>query len=490
MVDVVRGVNSRRDVHWAILTIEKDANGKFCEKVGTVQKTIAVTRWLVKIPNPSTVLLIVVALFSLPAAQAADWDPPKPNPKNPVNYVEWVNETLGKGIKHNAFDDYLAAYDLIKPVGKGDRVLGGEKLAGGKRLSTWLRGSRKGLDLFRRATLENEYFFRSELGESIEDPRVDHALILVKLPGLREHRIAAKGMIAEGNRASREGDQQVLVANALTILRSAQHLYRAPSTISRLVAISVAALAYKGIGDALNDSAEPAALASQLAEQLVAADPVLPSLSLQTRMERLMIWDFCQRLFEPGSRKRSWKICGPMLEAANLSFTDADVGKMRRIGYKRTLREVDKYFDGMDAWFDTPFHSTKSGDRGKQGAPPFERIKRDTKNPLLKALLPLLGTLRSLHERITATRRATHLIVQIHVHRQKNGAFPDSLDQLDLPDLAELRIDPFSGRDFVYRPSDAQFLLYSFGDNCQNDGGRHTNWKKDGDVVFWPVQKK
>lgn len=455
-----------------------------------MQETIGVTRGLVKIPSPSTVLLYVVALLSLPAAQAVDWDPPKPNPKDPVNYVEWVNETLGKGIKHNAFDDYLAAYDLIKSVGKGDRVFGGNKLFGGKGLSAWLRDSKKGLDLFRRATLENECFFRCELGEPIENPRVDQALILVMIPYLSKHRTVAKGMIAEGNRASRKGDQQVLVANALTILRSAQHLYRGPSVISRLVGISVAALAYEGIGDALDDSAEPAALASQLADELVAADPVHPPLSLQTRMERLMIRDLCQRVFEPGRRKGTWKLYGPMLKASGRRFSEADGGKIRRIGYDRTLREVDKYFDAMDAWFETPFRSTGSGDRGKQSVPPPDRIIRDTKNPLSKALLPSLSRFRSLHERITATRRATHLIVQIHVYRKNNGAFPDSLDQLDLPDLGELRIDPFSGRDFVYRPNGAQFLLYSFGANLQDDNGRHTNWLGDGDVVFWPVQKE
>lgn len=455
-----------------------------------MQETIGVTRCLVKIPNPSTALLYVVVLFSLPAAQAANWDPPKPNPKNPVNYVEWVNETLGKGIKHNAFDDYLAAYDLIKPVDDAARVFGRKGLAGGRGLSAWLRDSKKGLDLFRRASRSNEYFFRSELGESIDNPRVDQSLIRVMMPDFSKHRTAAKGMIAEGNRASREGDQQVLVANALTILRSAQHLYRSPLSIGRMNGVASAALVYQGIASALALSTEPASLASQFAEELTQADPMITPPSRQTQMERIVVWDFCQRVFEPGKRKRSWKIYGPMLEASGLSFSDAEVGKMRRIGYDRTLREADKYFDGMDAWFHTPFHSTKSGDRGKKGVPPFERIKRDTKNPLLKALLPSLGKLRSLHERITATRRATHLIVHLHDYRKKNGALPDSLDQLDLPDLAELRVDPFSGRDFVYRPSDAQFLLYSFGDNCQDDGGRHTNWKKDGDVVFWPVPKE
>ena len=178
---------------------------------------------------------------------------------------------------------------------------------------------------------------------------------------------------------------------------------------------------------------------------------------------------------------------GPMLKASGRSFSDAEVSKMKRIGYDRTLREVDKYFDGMDAWFDTPLHSMKPRDRGKKGVLPAEHIKRDTKNPLLEALLPSLGTLRSLHERITATRRATHLIVHLHDYRKKNGVFPASLDQLDLSDLPELRIDPFSGRDFAYRSTEKGFQLYSFGANFQDDGGRHTNWKGDGDVVFGPV---
>ena len=470
--------------------VEEGENGKSCGKVGTVQKTIGVTRNRANIQILSTLVLVVVVLFSLPAAKAVDWDPPKPNPKNPVNYVEWVNETLGKGIEHNAFDDYMMAYGLIKPIDDKTAVFGRTGLTGGDGLSAWLRVSKKGLDVFRRASLANEYFYRSEPSEATGEPRVDQSTIVVMLPVLTQHRNIVKALLAEGNRASRYGNHPVLAANALTTLRSSHHLYRSPQIIGRMTGIASAALAYRGIANALASSTNPGFLDVQFVEALEAADPIIPPLSLQAQMARIMVWDFCQRAFEPAEKTGSWKIHGPMLKFFPRQFTDSEMNKIRGIGFDATLREADQFFDAVDEWIDTPVHLTKSSEDDKRSLPRFERIKDETKNPFLDALLPSLGRLRSLHERITATRRATHLIVHLHDYRQKNGVFPDSLNQLDLPNLAELRIDPFSGRDFTYRTTDAGFQLYSFGANFQDDGGRHTYWKKEGDVVFWPVQPK
>ena len=452
-----------------------------------MQETIGVTRYRVNIPNLSTVLLIVGVLFSLPAAKGVDWNPPKPNPKNPVNYVEWVNESLGKGIKHNAFDDYMMAYGLIKPIEDKAAVFGRTGLTGGDGLSAWLHDSKKGLDVFRRASLSTEFFFRSQPSNTTGEPRVDQSIIVVMLPALTQHRNIVKALVAEGNRALRSGDSHLLVANVLTTLRSSHHLYRCPQIIGRMTGIASAALAYRSIANALASSSDSGILDAQFAEALEAADPMIPPLNLQAQMGRIMVWDFCQRAFEPAEKAGTWKLHGPMLKFFPRQFTDAEMKKIKGIGFDATLREADQFFDALDEWIDTPFHLTKSEKVGKQRGPRFKRIKDESKNPLLDSLLPSLGRFRLLHERITATQRATHLIVHLHDYRKKNGVFPASLDQLDLSDLPELRIDPFSGRDFAYRSTEKGFQLYSFGANFQDDGGRHTNWKGDGDVVFWPV---
>ncbi|MBP7933880.1 MAG: hypothetical protein KA354_04445 [Phycisphaerae bacterium] len=56
--------------------------------------------------------------------------------------------------------------------------------------------------------------------------------------------------------------------------------------------------------------------------------------------------------------------------------------------------------------------------------------------------------------------------------------------------MSKLRIDPFSGRDFVYKQRSKGFLLYSVAENLKDDGGKHDDSWKNGDFVFWPVQAK
>ncbi|MCH7849907.1 MAG: hypothetical protein IIB53_16285, partial [Planctomycetes bacterium] len=278
------------------------ADFKFYRKAGSMQVASESTHYRVRFPNLSCRLLVIIALLFSPATRASDWDPPKPNPKNPVNYVEWVNETLGKGIKHNAFDDYMMAYGLIKPIDDKTAVFGRTGLTGGDGLSAWLRVSKKGLDVFRRASLANEYFYRSEPSEATGEPRVDQSTIVVMLPVLTQHRNIVKALLAEGNRASRYGNHPVLAANALTTLRSSHHLYRSPQIIGRMTGIASAALAYRGIANALASSTNPGSLDVQFVEALDAADPIIPPLSLQAQMARIMVWDFCQRAFEPAEK--------------------------------------------------------------------------------------------------------------------------------------------------------------------------------------------
>jgi hypothetical protein len=92
---------------------------------------------------------------------------------------------------------------------------------------------------------------------------------------------------------------------------------------------------------------------------------------------------------------------------------------------------------------------------------------------------------------VVAARRATHLIYAVWAYRHVCGAFPASLDELRVPHLSELRRDPFSPRDFVYRPTAEGFTLYSLGIDLADQEGTHVeDWgfRGGGDYVFWPVQ--
>lgn len=79
-------------------------------------------------------------------------------------------------------------------------------------------------------------------------------------------------------------------------------------------------------------------------------------------------------------------------------------------------------------------------------------------------------------------------------YRQDKDKFPKDLQELLVTDyLSQLPIDPYSDGPLVYKQTGDDFLLYSLGEDFDDDGGKYSNWGQDeqgGDYVFWPVQTK
>ena len=98
--------------------------------------------------------------------------------------------------------------------------------------------------------------------------------------------------------------------------------------------------------------------------------------------------------------------------------------------------------------------------------------------------------------RTEAKRRATQLLYYLHYQREQIGQWPESLDKIPrLP--RQLRIDPFSGKDFCYRVENDNIFLYSVASNGGDDGGKHHHrWGEeregitDTDYVLWPIPRK
>jgi hypothetical protein len=92
---------------------------------------------------------------------------------------------------------------------------------------------------------------------------------------------------------------------------------------------------------------------------------------------------------------------------------------------------------------------------------------------------------------------ATVTILAIIRYKKDKGRYPNGLEQLVSEGyLKQIPIDPFSDKPLVYKQKDGDFILYSYGRNCIDDGGQgETNkgvrkrilWKENGDAVFWPV---
>ncbi len=97
---------------------------------------------------------------------------------------------------------------------------------------------------------------------------------------------------------------------------------------------------------------------------------------------------------------------------------------------------------------------------------------RDLNTPLgylVDEMAPLTSHLLRVYLRQRARRRLliAHLLLRVYYLRE--GSYPDSLHRLR---LEELIIDPFSGKELVYRREADRYRLYSVDENGKDDGGR------------------
>ncbi|MBN1788837.1 MAG: hypothetical protein JW806_10660 [Sedimentisphaerales bacterium] len=93
--------------------------------------------------------------------------------------------------------------------------------------------------------------------------------------------------------------------------------------------------------------------------------------------------------------------------------------------------------------------------------------------------------------------RSLILTLAVLRYQLDNNALPQTLHQLkEAGYISSIPIDPFSGKEIVYKLIDEGFTLYSFGSDFDDDGGKVESDKmgkpkmwatENGDVVFWPV---
>ena len=66
--------------------------------------------------------------------------------------------------------------------------------------------------------------------------------------------------------------------------------------------------------------------------------------------------------------------------------------------------------------------------------------------------------------------RSARIAIMIELYRREQGKLPESLAELEIAGQ-ELPLDPFTGQDLIYRPTDSGYLVYSLGEDRQDNGG-------------------
>jgi hypothetical protein len=87
----------------------------------------------------------------------------------------------------------------------------------------------------------------------------------------------------------------------------------------------------------------------------------------------------------------------------------------------------------------------------------------------------------------------TQILLASQVYKSKTGSYPESIAQLRTKIKWTIPVDPYTGKDFIYKRTSNGFQAYSIGSNLKDDVGRpakeHYN-PDDGDIVLsWEGQE-
>lgn len=116
----------------------------------------------------------------------------------------------------------------------------------------------------------------------------------------------------------------------------------------------------------------------------------------------------------------------------------------------------------------------------------MEKLHRK-KAMLTRMLVPALPNAYTLEARLDAQLGNAEIALACHVYKTKYGDYPSSLKKLIPEILPSLPIDPFTGKDYIYREKDEEILIYSLADNMKDDGGisvREKKFQGDFDIVW------
>jgi hypothetical protein len=122
-----------------------------------------------------------------------------------------------------------------------------------------------------------------------------------------------------------------------------------------------------------------------------------------------------------------------------------------------------------------------------QSLPELERMEDNVANltqglPYSRQLLPAPMPSCQAQARHEAMLDLMEIGILLEQYKAREGSYPLTLDPLAKDLEGTVPADPFTGREYFYRPAGERFVLYSIGENLRDDGGKHHY--REGDIVW------
>lgn len=456
--------------------------------------------------KPKKLFCLVLALTFIIAGcknKASESAEAKPNPK--IDYVAKINElaTAGRDESLNAAPFYQKAIELYveqpEEVRAIDRRAWPADLTPQKQsvLNQWVQSNAQALQQLELGTKKSCYWEKRFSR--------DGTVMGMLLPGLAEFKQLGFAITWRAKLVAAEGSIDKAVADIITCYRFGLQQMGFESykrLVEQLIGIELRAIAMQTAFEILDktkvDEDLLKILQSQI-EPLSVDESYIPDM----RVEKLFMLDSIQRIFTDdgkgdGRIHMESEFTKETLLMLNMPLmlnieTEEQMQPLQKLQRRQTTEVVEKVFEYYDSAFRKIPWQWKNEKIGHEKE--IERITGG--NILVKESIPAIFRVAEIVNQGRADTDALITTVALFRYEMYKGQFPERLDEL-VPAgyLKVLSTDPFSNQAFVYKRVDDDFMLYSFGRDCDDDGGqvgrdsrgKVKKWADAGDAVFWPLE--
>jgi len=425
-----------------------------------------------------------------------------------INYVDWLNELVraDRDEAGNARPYYEKAFKLYvempqwlsKSRAKWPTDFNDVQLSS---LSTWLEDNKQAIQVLRQGSRRSGCWseYQSDETELSKAPlttvSMTNAIVANAMEILPSYRRLAFALQWQIRYEANNGDIDTALSDSVALMRFGSHLQGHGLLIEQLVGIAIEALANGTFFMLLEHVGVPAdvlkSAQEELDKQFGSQEPVI-----SVEAEKVFWYDIIQRTFTDDGQGS-----GRML-VRGLPYVATDDWKeslWRLISFSYPHRQemvaiIDGYFERFaEILAETPWDMRNYAIDEQEG-------NEDVRIApiMLKINIPAYRRVSQIAWRMKTGRQALLTVLAIMRYEKEKGQYPADLDELvEAGYLKKLPMDPHSDGPLVYKRTDEGFLLYSFGINLTDDGGKlglgsqgtPRMWADNGDWVFWPVPK-
>ena len=345
-------------------------------------------------------------------------------------------------------------------------------------LGKWLSESQEHIDLIVQASRRPRYYSPS--------PSVlngDRNSLASALPQLQASREAAQTLFVRAMWHLGEGRPNDAWQDILAIHRLAQLLSDDSPIANELVAYAISRIACVSTQTLFDQGNLTAELARQVQSDLA----TLPSFSMSGAMdkgERLIGLDLIVAFTLDNGLGFILTADGMSLDVSVYAFDSVSVD------WNIVLRDFNACYDQLAAAVVLPTREQRlmalenaEADILQAGGEPrspsnliaaafsIQRRSKLLSGIMSNLLLPAITAVMNSQDRANATLELTRIAAALAVFKAEHGSYPAKLIELVPAVVATLPVDPFTDKPFRYVRTDTGYVLYSVGENGDDDGG-------------------